>query len=227
MGISRWGSRVEQKLSGPYAITPEMSPGETVSAVARNSEINQINDLIREAMEIRITKRLRGSLVQMTYDAMNDWYKVTVRVVHDGKPAVVHWQVRSEDVEEASAAKRSWNSYMDSTADSLLRQLELQGIGTGYLRDGLAKGSQASLTNSAFANQMNALGRAAGKTASSMQQAAASMQASLPPSMPLWPPGQRPNRIFKDEADRMPNPPSRAEEKAAIDSIVESAKRLR
>lgn len=181
----------------------ELTPGEIISNYARNAEITETEVLLAEGLATRVTRFYRGATLQVVYNMSCDWYLGTVHYVHQGKPDKVFWQMRSEDIWEAGETTAKFNAFLDRVGQHLIRLLSEKGVKpqrTPDVERNIQRFSQIAASTSRATEQLNQLNKA--------------MQ------------GMRPNRIIMDEvADFAASGPSEDEERAAIDSIMQSVKK--
>lgn len=222
MSISRWGSRVEEKLTGPFPtvgpLGQELSPSELVTAIAQNTEIQQTEVLIAEGIALRVTKFFRGATAQVFYKMAQDWYAVDIHVVDQGKPQKVSWQMRAEDIAEKSVSTKLWNAYLDDTGRRLIEMLDRIGVKPNRkppVMDGI-QGNYNSFAQAARA----ASGTMAG-FGSSVQQVGLAMPRMTGKGIK----GMHPQLLITDEAQGVDRGPTKAEQRAAIESIKRSAQK--
>lgn len=217
MSISRWGSRVEEKLAGPIPtvgpLGQELSPAELVSAIAQNTEIQQTEVLIAEGLALRVTKFFRGATAQVFYKMSHDWYAIDIHVVEQGKPQKVQWQIRAEDIDENLSSTAAWNAFLDKAARSLVEMLDR--IGVKPIRKPPVTGAIPAANS--FAQAARQASMSMNSFGSSIQQVGRGFK------------GMHPQRIIADEAqdfiEGVDRGPTKAEQNAAIESIKQSARK--
>lgn len=205
--VSRWGSRVEAKLTEPIVAPKPATLSEAITQRALEVEIEETVEHLTTALAQRLAPYFAGVKVHVHYDLASSWYvaKIECPPSRNKSGELVFVEIehmfRDEDIAEHTSSTRAWNGYLDGRArimrESLVSRLRAEGverIETNHL--------SSSLSN---------LATTSAKAAGAMQGLSASISVA--------------NDSFRNEMRTAVRKVEELEESEAIKSIEESLKR--